>query len=111
MIVEDDPFIALDLQDIFESIGFGIIGPFANVDVSLTALQKQKPDFAIIDYNLGRETSIPIANVLHNEGVPYVFISGQIAAALENSDLPSKSVMSKPFIPQKLIAVVEALTQ
>jgi DNA-binding response OmpR family regulator len=108
-IVEDDPFIAMDLEDIFLERGFKVIGPFADVDAGLSALRGMRPDFAMLDYNLGKETSIPLAQALNKSDIPYVFLSGQVEKVVIGHDIPARPVIPKPFMPHKLVAMVESL--
>ena len=109
LIVEDDPFIAMDLQDTFEDAGYTVLGPVASVDPGLKIIRDAKPDVAMLDYNLGRETSIPIAHKLDEIEIPYVFLSGQVDRVVTaNCDSPRKVIM-KPFNAERLIAYVDEL--
>ncbi|WP_409432250.1 response regulator [Litorimonas sp. RW-G-Af-16] len=107
LIVEDDPFIAMDLEDIFQAHGYDVIGPVADVDTGFKLLEGQTPNFAMLDYNLGRETSIPLAKALHADSVPFVFLSGQVERVIIDIDLPTKRVIAKPFIPEQLLKIVD----
>lgn len=109
MIVEDDPFIAMDLEDTFRSFGYDVLGPFADVDSGLNSLRSNKPDVAMLDYNLGQETSIPLAKTLHKKDIPYIFLSGQIERVVTAHDLPEQRVVSKPFVPGQLVEIVSNL--
>jgi DNA-binding response OmpR family regulator len=110
LIVEDDPFIAMDLQDTFEEAGYTVLGPVASVGPGLRLLSKAKPDVAMLDYNLGRETSIPIAYKLDEVAVPYVFLSGQVEKVVSANRVKSYEVIAKPFNADKLIARINQLT-
>lgn len=109
LIVEDDPFIAMDLEDTFDAHGFEVIGPYADVDSGLKGICERRPDCAMLDYNLGRETSIALARELQVQGIPYIFLSGQIENVVMAHDLPKRAVVAKPFVPDHLISVVENL--
>lgn len=109
LIVEDDPFIAMDLEDTFSQNGYNIIGPCADVSTGLRLLKLVRPDVAMLDYNLGRETSIPLAKTLHKEKIPYVFLSGQVERVVTDHDLPVMQVIPKPFVPERLIDLIENL--
>ncbi|NNE57257.1 MAG: response regulator [Hellea sp.] len=109
LIVEDDPFIALDLQDTFENEGFEVFGPVAAVDEALSLLERGIPDVAMLDYNLGRETSIPLAHQLDKISVPYIFVSGQVDRVVTGNDQRQQTVVSKPFDPDRLIQIIKDL--
>lgn len=106
LIVEDDPFIAMDLEDTFVEAGFKVIGPVADVQNGLSLIEKHRPDIATLDYNLGRENSVPIANALEDMGVPYVFLSGQMSRVIETHNVPEQSIIGKPYVPSKLLKII-----
>lgn len=110
LIVEDDPFIAMDLEDTFLSKGFDVLGPVATVDPGLALLREDQPDVAILDFNLGRETSIPIAQFLNDNDIPYIFLTGQITRVVVGHDIAKTKVVAKPFVPEQLVSVVQTLT-
>ena len=111
LIVEDDPFIAMDLQDTFEDAGFNVLGPVASVDPGLEIIRKTKPDVAMLDYNLGRETSIPIAHKLDAIKIPYVFLSGQVSRVVTANVKTEQKVIMKPFNAEALISYVNKLVE
>lgn len=76
LIVEDDPFIAMDLAEQLEEQGFKIIGPHPNVSAAMNAIEIVGCDIAVLDVNLGSETSEPIAEKLKAIGIPFVVVSG-----------------------------------
>lgn len=109
LIVEDDPFIAMDLQDTFENAGYEVLGPIASVDRGMKILRETKPDVAMLDYNLGRETSIPLAKKLDEIETPYIFLSGQIDRVITSYTDTPKIVIAKPFNASGLIACIEGM--
>jgi DNA-binding response OmpR family regulator len=111
LIVEDDPFIAMDLQDTFEDAGFSVLGPVASVNPGLDIISKTKPDVAMLDYNLGKETSIPIAHRLDAIKIPYVFLSGQVSSVVTANVETKHKVIMKPFNAEVLINYVNELVE
>ena len=76
LVVEDEPLIAAEIAAMLEQAGFEIIGPAACVTEALSLLERENCDTAVLDVNLGRETSEPVAQVLIRNGTPFVVISG-----------------------------------
>ena len=111
LIVEDDPFIAMDLQDTFEEAGYQVLGPVAAVGPGLKIIRETKPDVAMLDYNLGQETSIPLADELEDIAVPYLFLSGQVDRVFSAHSLMRHKVITKPFNAERLIAHVDGLLE
>jgi len=79
------------------------------VEQGLNVIKETTPSIAILDYNLGQETSMPIARALHQANVPFLFLSGQIERVVTDSNLPARRVIPKPFIPSHLVRAVNAL--
>lgn len=76
LVVEDDPFIALDAADTIEELGMDCVIAH-DCKSALRYIETMDLDCALLDFNLGRESSVPIARMLENAGLPYCFISGQ----------------------------------
>ena len=74
----------------------------STVSAALTALDEARPDFAMLDLNLGTETSIPVAERLLEMGVPFAFGTG----FGDQADLPEAlsrvTVISKPYSEKAL---------
>lgn len=83
-----------------------MIGPCADVDTRLRLLKEAWPDVAILDYNLGRETSILLAQTLDEQRIPYVFLSGQVQHVVTGHSLPQRPVIAKPFVPEQLVGLI-----
>lgn len=111
LIVEDDPFIAMDLQDTFETAGYDVLGPVAAVKTGLKLMKYKRPDVAMLDYNLGRETSLAIAHELEAGKIPYVFLSGQVKAVVTAGNEKPHLVISKPFNAGHLISTMDRLVE
>lgn len=110
LIVEDDAFIALDLEDVLSEAGFQVTGPVSTVSDAMALLDGDvRPDVALLDYNLGQETSIPIAQRLERLGIPFLFLSGQVSSVVLGGTTTDPLVMSKPFIPNHLVNTIGGL--
>ncbi|MGJ8560140.1 MAG: response regulator [Litorimonas sp.] len=96
LVVEDDPFIASDLQTLLEDLGHEILGPTAGVRAALEIIQTAKPDFALLDVNVLDGLTFPIAKRLKEDGTPYVFITGR-PDLVANSEFRDAPVIQKPF--------------
>lgn len=76
LIVEDEYFLAQDLADYFQAAGAEVLGPAATVAQALTLLNTVEIQGAVLDINLRGERVYPVANVLRQRNVPFVFASG-----------------------------------
>ena len=77
LLVEDDYFIAQELQHAFEEVGAKVVGPVASIEDALELIAATPDlDAASLDINLHDEMSYPVADALQAGGVPFVFLTG-----------------------------------
>lgn len=108
MVVEDDPIIGMDLKDIFHTRGAMVLGPFTTVANALKAL-RDTPDIALLDVNLGHETSGAIAVQLRDLSIPFLVLTGQMDSSELSSAFEGASLVRKPFAENNLVAQVKSL--
>jgi len=75
MIVEDEAVVALDLELTLRDEGYRVLGPVATVATGLELLLAHRPDFAVLDFNLGGEPVTSVALQLRRMAVPFVLVS------------------------------------
>lgn len=77
LVVEDEILIGMEISGILKDAGFEIFGPVTTARGALALLENEMCDAAVLDINLGKETSAPIAEWLSEAGTPYLSISGR----------------------------------
>lgn len=109
MLVEDDALVALDLADLLRELGHDVAGPYSTVRSALAGCRSGAVDFAILDFNLGQETSAPIADELTARGLPFTFVTGYRRASLPDAyrDAP---LLSKPVSTRALAEAIARAT-
>lgn len=107
LVVEDNMIIALDLEGVLQKFGIGEVSLASTVGAALESLDAGRPDFAFLDLNLGEETSLPVADRLLADGVPFAFGTGFGDQADLPEHLSSVPIISKPYSEK---ALREALT-
>ena len=76
LVVEDEPLIAMMLEDFLETLGHSIHASCDNLSDALAACESGGFDLAILDVNLKGELVWPAAEALRARGVPFVIASG-----------------------------------
>ncbi len=109
LLVEDQMLIALDVESMLEDEGFRAVTTCNSAESALRHIAQQLPQVAILDINLGHGTSIPVAQLLHERGVPFVFATGYGDSGMVPEDLQYAPVVKKPYEPGKLIAALRAV--
>ena len=96
LIVEDEPIVAIALQDMLESFGFEVVGPAFRVAPALALAETEAIDAAILDVNMGDATSYGVAAHLRARNIPYLFATGYGRAGLEPGH-EDTAVLQKPY--------------
>jgi CheY-like chemotaxis protein len=98
LIVEDEWFLAMALQDMLAELGYSVAAIASKLKEGLVMAEKGDFDFAILDVSLNGETSHPIADILDSKGLPYVFATGYSSAGIRGARSQLKgSMLSKPY--------------
>jgi len=97
LIIEDEPLIAMMLEDFLEALGHRVAGTADCVSEAIDQIDGGAFDVAILDVHLrGGEASWPVADALASAGRPFVFATGGVIG-----DLPAAHraapLLSKPF--------------
>jgi CheY-like chemotaxis protein len=95
MIVEDEALVALVLADHLTEFGLSVVGPCASVAEATAALEANDLDAAILDVNLGKELVYPVAELLADRGIPFVFVTGYGPESIDNR-FAHAAVLEKP---------------
>ncbi len=103
LVVEDDYVIAMDLAGALSDLGAEVLGPAPSVEEALQIIREQGDalDAAILDINLGAECAYPVADVLRERQLPFVFATGYDAWTLPEAyrDAPR---CEKPVDPAEI---------
>ncbi|MBC7740052.1 MAG: PAS domain-containing protein [Candidatus Saccharibacteria bacterium] len=106
LVVDDEPLIAMVLGLTLSEAGYVVIGPANSVAQALALLAQSGCDAAVLDVNLGRETSEPVARELMKLGTPFVSLSGYSREQLPKM-MQTAPLLGKPVSSEVLIAEIE----
>ena len=106
LLVEDSMIIALDAEEMLLGLGAAKVDTASSSHEAFRILDLYTPTFAMLDVNLGLETSFLIANRLLTLGVPHIFATGygeSIKVPAEHRDTP---IVSKPYTAESIARAV-----
>lgn len=107
LVVEDDYMIAQDVRRDLEEAGAIVVGPAPTVDAALRLLDIGSEIHAgVLDVNLGKGKSFPVAEALERRGIPFLFATGYNSADIPVEWRHAKVAMK----PLRTAFVVELLT-
>ena len=110
LVVEDEFLVAMLIEEMLESAGCVVIGPFPRVPEALDAVDRDPCDAAVLDVNLGGERIDPVAAALSRRNVPFVFVSGYGTIGLPG-DYSDRPRICKPFKLAELLGTVSSLVK
>lgn len=96
LLVEDEPLVAMAVEDALLSQGLTVIGPAATVAAALDFIAAGDFDGALLDVNLRGEKVDAVADALAALGIPFVFTTGEGAYGLPASHR-DRPMLTKPF--------------
>jgi CheY-like chemotaxis protein len=103
LVVEDEPIVALLVEDMLDALGAIIVGPASSFRTALAVLEVEAVDAAVLDVNLGRERSDAVAARLITAGIPFIYATGYGGAALPAG---ASAVLHKPYRTDQLQAAL-----
>ena len=75
-IVEDEPLILFTLEDMLADLGCEVVASAMRVSDALGKAQALTFDIAILDVNIAGDRVDPVADLLAERGLPFVFATG-----------------------------------
>jgi CheY-like chemotaxis protein len=108
LIVEDDPIIALDVEDTILGFGVKAVRIAGNMAQALDLIADRAPDFALLDVGLIREKSFAIAARLDELKVPFIFLTGYGADLRLAAAFADRPRLPKPYSTDALKALLRS---
>lgn len=109
LVVEDEFLIAIETEKMLADLGCNVIGPVPSVVRALDLIDREEPDFAILDLNLGSERSTPVAEALRARGVPFALATGYSRHQLPEAAFGDAPHLGKPLDHRLLVGVLARL--
>ena len=108
LIIEDEPMIALDFEDVLIDAGFQIAGVVGKLEKAMALIESGVCDAAIVDANLAGVSASPAAIALAARGLPYIVTSGYSPEQMQG-DFPGALYVQKPCRPEILLQTLNHL--
>jgi DNA-binding response OmpR family regulator len=108
LIVEDEPMIALNLEDLLVEAGYEVTCVAGKLEKALALIEGAGCDAAIVDANLAGVSASPAALALAARGLPFIVLSGYSPEQLRGA-FPAALFMKKPYRADKLIHTLKSM--
>ena len=107
LVVEDEPLIAMMLEDFLESLGHRVHGTCESVSEAIRAVDSGGFELAILDVNLKGENVWPVAAKLREQNVPFVLATGGHVDP-PPAEFQSVPVIEKPYTIDRVNPAIDA---
>ncbi|WP_159950706.1 HWE histidine kinase domain-containing protein [Rhizobium sp. 18065] len=108
LLVEDQVLIAMDAEMMLADAGLNNVVTASSSADALNRLKSFTPGIAILDINLGRDTSVPVAEELARRNIPFVFATGYDDRSIVPENFSDVPVVRKPYDSLALVAALAA---
>jgi two-component system alkaline phosphatase synthesis response regulator PhoP len=112
LIVEDDPNIAIGLEDNLKMEGFALVLARDGQE-ALQKVKEDRPDLIVLDIMLPKLSGLDVCRQLKRQGsaTPIIILSalGQEADKVMGLELGADDYVTKPFSPRELIVRIKAV--
>ncbi len=113
LIIEDEPIIAMDIEELVQSCGHRVVGVAATETDAIRIAEATRPGLILADINLGAggDGAHAISRIVRLHPVPVIFVTAYPERLLTGEALEPAFVITKPFEPLTLaIATYQAAT-
>ena len=108
LIIEDEPIIALDLENLVTELGHKVVATAATAADAVKIAHSERPGLVLADINLGEGGSgiDAVAEILNSFDIPVIFITAYPEKLLTGERPEPTYLIAKPFLPETVQATV-----
>lgn len=96
LVVEDEGAVAMLIEEMLEESGCEVVASVARLGTACAVASTAEIDLAMLDVNLAGELVFPVAEILRDRNIPFVFSTGYGASGIP-SEFSQCHVLHKPF--------------
>ena len=107
LIIEDETFIAMELEEVVKSLGHHVLGVARTYDEALAIAKRRRPGLILADIQLADGTSglDAVNDMLQTFEVPVIFITAYPERFLTGTRPEPAFLIAKPFQPTMVSAI------
>jgi CheY-like chemotaxis protein len=108
MIIEDEPIIAMDLENLVSELGHKVVAVASTKDEAVAKAHSERPGLVLADINLGEGGSgiDAVSEILAAFDIPVIFITAYPEKLLTGERPEPTYLIAKPFLPETVQATV-----
>lgn len=108
LLVEDEALIAMYIEDMLTNLGHEVIETIGRIEKALVVAREKVFDLALLDVNVDGAPVYPVADILIERGIPFLFATGYGSGGLDVSyaNVPR---LPKPFALAELQSAIHRI--
>ena len=107
LVIEDESMIRMLLDGMLSDIGYTMTAEAGALDEAMALARQDDFDVAILDVNLHSEPITPVAEILTQRGLPFVFATGADLRGVPEA-YRAHPILQKPFRVEELKRALQA---
>jgi CheY-like chemotaxis protein len=109
LIVEDNFFIFMAIEDIVMSFGFKQVDRASTLAEAKEHLKNNRYRLALLDFRLGVLNSLPLVEMLEKHKIPFAVTTGYTIDDMMEKALKGAPIISKPYVNETVNRVIAEL--
>ena len=107
LVVEDDLFLAMALEDTL--VGMGAVDVCHTLDEAMARADGDDFAVAVLDFSLGSHSVTPLARRLARRSVPFILHTGMSRSEPSLMEWRNIPIVEKPASPHTLVAAIKSV--
>ncbi len=108
LVVEDEYLIRMLLEDMLADLGYGVVAAVGTIAEARKLAASGEFNAAILDVNLDGQEIFPVADILAERSLPFIFVTGYGERSLPDR-YRDRPALQKPFQAEQLSATLVGL--
>ena len=111
LLIEDSMIIALDTEECLHDLGVEHVVTQSSVAAGLKELEQRSFDLAVLDYNLGTESSERLASELVKRDIPFWLATGYGEMVDRLDEIGARGLLVKPYGREELARLLASYAE
>jgi DNA-binding response OmpR family regulator len=108
LIIEDEPLIAMYIEDALTRAGYRTAGPCETVESAVAAAHRFDGAGALVDLMLDGSDAGEVTEILTRRNIPFIIMTGREEAAVLPTGVAA-AMLKKPFLAGDLLETVKTV--
>jgi CheY-like chemotaxis protein len=106
LLVEDEMVVGIFMQELLRSMGYQSTHPIARLSEAIAAATNERFKGAVLDMNLNGEIVYPLAELLTEQSVPFLFVTGYAPRSVDPRFI-QVPILQKPILQDELAGTLQ----